>query len=71
MKNKYKVQKRQWGKWTVRGKATFNYIHDMLMNHYELICPPKFGQRPPTKIRKLLAWNTAWLAADAASESYE
>ena len=70
MKNKYKVPKKQWGKWTERGRGVFNYIYDVLMYQFKVVCPPKFGELS-TNTRKVVAWNTAWLAADAASESYE
>lgn len=70
MKNQYRVPKKQWNKWNERGHVTFNYIYDILMNQFKVVCPPKFGELP-TQTRKVVAWNTAWLAADSASDLYE
>ena len=69
-KNSFKVPKKQWAKWTIRGRETFNYLYDILINNFKIVCPPKFGELP-AQSRKVVAWNTAWLAADAASEDYE
>lgn len=66
MKNQFKVPKKQWVKWNENGRRMFGYIYDMLMNNFEVICPPRFGELP-TQTRKVVAWNTAWLAADVAS----
>lgn len=69
-RNLFKVPKKQWAKWTVRGRETFNYIYDILMHNFKVVCPPKFGELHG-KTRKVVAWNTAWLAADAASMDYK
>lgn len=70
MKNQYKVPNKQWNKWNEQGKITFNYIYDVLMNQFKVVCPPKFGELP-ANTRKVVAWNTAWLAADSASDLYK
>lgn len=70
MKNQFRVPKKQWNKWNETGRITFNYIYDILMNQFKVVCPPKFGELP-IQTRKVVAWNTAWLAADSASGLYQ
>jgi hypothetical protein len=65
-KNKHKVQKEQWERWSPRGHYVFNSVYEQVLDQ-TVFSHPK--TRPVTaKQWKTTAWNAAWVAADAASE---
>jgi hypothetical protein len=62
--NKYKAPKKMWRRWGVVGQRVFNEMFATLRDNPRFVV---FADEPlPTKRRwRVVAWNTAWLAADA------
>ena len=64
-KNTYKVPKAQWKKWSEVARDVFNDLYYTLTrNKQSLFTHPKQVRLPKNQWRTI-AWNTAWLAADA------
>lgn len=68
MRNLYKVPKRQWRKWSETAKAVFNETYRTMINGWSVLFPPSLG-KISKPARKVAAWNTAWIAADAVREA--
>lgn len=68
VKNAYKVPKKQWNKWNRSGRMVFNYTFCVVGGAQDVIIHPK-APKLPTHQWKTTAWNTAWLAADAATKA--
>lgn len=63
MENKYKVPAKQWKKWNHLQKHIFERTYEALSVCGSIIYPP--GMKTTPKQIKVVAWNAAWLAADA------
>lgn len=67
IKNKNRVPKKQWSKWSKEAKAIFNDCYDFFFNNQGLVMHPKAHELKPDHW-KTVAWNAAWIAADACDE---
>lgn len=67
MKNIHKVNHRNWNKWGDIGQKVFNGTYELLKLNREIMLHPK-TPRIPEDEWNTVAWNAAWLAADAAIE---
>lgn len=66
--NVYKVPEKQWRKWSVAGRETFNWIFGLMFKSPRLFRHPSETSKLRTKEQvKTPAWNAAWLAADAVT----
>lgn len=63
--NLFKVPKKEWAKWTLVGKHTFNKVYSM-MSQQDLIKHTEATPVPDTHW-KVIAWNAAFLAASITS----
>lgn len=62
-KNINHVPKKAWSKWNDSSRRVFNRMYRQMMAGPELFKHP--GAPKPKPIHwKVLAWNTAWIAAD-------
>lgn len=67
MRNLYRVQKKQWRKWSTAARKVFNETYRFMMRNPNLMLHPK--QEPPKPVHwKTTAWNAAWIAADAVDD---
>ena len=67
-KNKSRVPKSQWKKWGSDARITFNWLYGLMVNFPDLFNHPKAIKMNQTHW-KTVAWNTAWLAADAVHDA--
>lgn len=65
VKNQFKVQHRVWTRWGNPAKMVFNNLYENIMQNPEFVFPPKMSVEISQKDLKVIAWNAAWLAADA------
>ena len=68
IKNSNRVPKKQWSKWSKEAKAIFNSCYDFFMNNQKTMNHPKADKQPAFHW-KTVAWNAAWIAADACDDS--
>lgn len=67
-RNIYKVPVRQWRKWSELARLIFNEMFFTLKENQSVLTHPK--TQPISKREwRTQAWNSAWLAADAAMHS--
>lgn len=66
MSNKYKVPVKQWRKWSDAARKVFNEVYFTIRNNVRVVFPPK-AQDLPRQSVQVIAWNSAWIAADAAN----
>jgi hypothetical protein len=66
--NQFKVPQSQWRKWGDPARNAFNWLYDLMMNQPSLFNHPKALKQEP-KHWKTVAWNSAWLAADAVKDA--
>lgn len=67
--NKNKVPKKQWRKWSRQARAVFNEIYEAIYRGHRTLFPPAFTNTNFTaKTIKVMAWNSAWVAASACDE---
>jgi hypothetical protein len=62
--NVYRVPKRQWRKWAEVERAVFNGVLGSVRDGWDVLFPASM-QSVPRQARRVAAWNTAWIAADA------
>lgn len=62
--NRYRVQKKQWGKWPLLAKMVFNETYFVMTKNVDLFMHPK-AEKPTKEEWKTTAWNAAWTAAEA------
>ena len=67
MTNRYKVQKKQWTKWSVYARAIFNSSYKFFLSNQDLMRHPE-APRLPAKLWKTIAWNAAWIAAASCDD---
>lgn len=66
--NKYKVQEKQWAKWSNHARRVFNDVyHDMRPSMQGTLTGP-FCPVLRRVDWNVLRWNASWLAADAANK---
>jgi len=57
---------RAWRRWSARSRRVFvETLHNLTAN-WALLAPPSLELVGTKRARRTLAWNAAWLAADAA-----
>lgn len=66
--NRYKVSKRQWSRWSKSARQVFNSLYYQLRIGKSVLTPPSF-ERIKAGPWSVVAWNVAWIAADAVDES--
>ena len=67
-RNRYRVQRGQWRKWNAKARETFNWLYGLMMDQPSLFNHPKAIKQKPAHW-KTVAWNSAWLAADAVRDA--
>lgn len=67
IKNKHKVSKRKWNRWSEKAKEVFNTVRDSMKTDPELFWHPK-QPKINSKWWDTTTWNAAWIAADAVDE---
>jgi hypothetical protein len=67
MRNKHNVPKKTWNKWNHVARYVFNQTYGSVLHGSDVLFPPAASalKRPSIKV---IAWNTAWVAADAVRE---
>lgn len=68
MPNVYKVAKIQWKRWPELAQRVFIEQYAMMMENPNMFLHPKMGRvcdKGTKKMWKTVAWNSAWIAADA------
>lgn len=65
-RNKFKVPKRTWARWTEVGRQVFNILFESMIANQSVYIHPKSSIRPQDHWRTT-CWNAAWTVADAAS----
>jgi len=63
-KNIYRVKPKVWRQWSQKAQEVFNRVYDFNMDNQKLVTHPKQEAMKPS-YWKTIAWNTAWIAADA------
>ena len=67
-KNVNRVPKKQWMKWSTNARLAFNRSYEFIYNNQDLIIHPRAATASPFHW-KTIAWNAAWIAADAIDDS--
>lgn len=67
-KNVNRVPKKQWMKWSAGARVAFNRSYEFIYYNQDLIIHPKAATASPIQW-KTIAWNAAWIAADATDDS--
>lgn len=66
-KNAHRVPQRQWRKWGDKAREVFNSLYYTLLHNQSVVTHP--NQDPlPKSHWNTVAWNSAWLAADAVAK---
>lgn len=68
IKNENRVPKKQWNEWSEKGRGIFNKTYDFLYYNQALTTHPKTEKIPDSQW-KTIAWNAAWIAADACDDT--
>lgn len=63
-KNRYKVSKKKWRKWSEAAHAVFNDLYANVLYNQDVFSHPSAVQQKG-KHWKTTAWNVAWWAADS------
>ncbi len=61
------MSRRTWHRWTPAGRRVFVETIRNLSEHWDMLAPDALKGAGTQRARRTLAWNAAWLAADAAS----
>ena len=67
MRNRYRVNKKQWAKFGAVGQAVFNQLYASMTR-----CPWVYqagSLRVPTRAWRIVAWNAAFVAASEAKKA--
>lgn len=62
--NTYKVPIKQWRKWDDQARFTFNRVYSSIIDNWHILAPDSMQPIKPAA-RKVLAWNIAWVNAEA------
>jgi len=65
-RNQYDVPLRRWRRWSKVARGVFNETYRVLTVGWNVVAPESM-RAVRAKSRRVLAWNTAWCAADAAN----
>lgn len=63
-----KVPKKQWERWSLAARESFNRTYDFLYCNQKLVTHPKMTEIKPEHW-KTIAWNAAWIAADSVDDT--
>lgn len=66
MKNVFRVPKKRWRKWSALARKVFNEVYEAVKDNAPVLFPPGLNKLPAHLV-KVIAWNTAWIAADSAN----
>lgn len=66
-RNRYKVQKRMWRKWSQAARKVFNDTHFQMINSQWIFTHPQ-ADKISREHWKTIAWNAAWTAAEAVRD---
>lgn len=66
--NENRVPQKQWRKWNIKARRVFNDLYSSLMDS-QLWLPNSLQKKITPQEHKVISWNAAWLAADAAKEA--
>lgn len=66
-RNHNRVPKKQWGKWSKGARQAFNRVYTFMMENPDLMNHPNEPRMKPFHW-KTVAWNAAWIAADAVDD---
>ena len=64
MRNQFKVPLNKWKKWSILAKKVFNSQFETLKNNQKVLTHPQMKE-VSKRMWSTVAWNSAWLAADA------
>lgn len=64
MKNTQHVPIKQWRKWSDTARRVFNSLYVQIRDNHEILFPKSAHKLTKTAV-KIIAWNSAWVAADA------
>jgi hypothetical protein len=65
MKNTYRVPQKKWTRWSAQAKGVFNTVYKAIRGDHRTLFPTA-AQHLPAQSVQVIAWNAAWIAADAA-----
>lgn len=63
VENTFKVNKKQWKRWSPQARRVFNYVYDWMNENQDLFKHPK-GIEQTDEHWETTAFNAAWAAAD-------
>lgn len=63
MTNRFKVPRKAWNGWSDYSRLVFNEVYSTVKNKYKILFPPSAHKLTKQAI-EVIAWNTAWVAAD-------
>lgn len=66
--NKFKVPMKKWKTWSPAARTIFNRVYDFMMDNQWAMLHPKQPTLKPDHY-KTIAWNAAWIAADAVDNT--
>lgn len=66
--NVNRVPKKAWARWSKMARAVFNETYHAVFRGWDHLAPESL-QATKAQARKVLAWNSAWMAADAADDA--
>ena len=67
-RNRSRVPKKQWRKWSVSARAVFNELYRVMLGNPDLF--QATGAPTPKPFNwKVTSWNAAWIAADAVDDA--
>ena len=68
MRNLHRVPLRKWRRWSEGARCVFNETYTAIYEGWGTLAPDS-AQGVPRRGRRVIAWNAAWIAADAAAEA--
>lgn len=68
VRNRNRVPQKQWWKWSVPARQVFNRVYTFMMRNPDMMNHPSQPRMKPFHW-KTVAWNAAWIAADAVDDS--
>ena len=63
--NLYRVPVRKWVKWGPMARQVFNEVYSAMSRNQRLFLHPQ-AEKVSKRLWRTVAWNAAWIAADAA-----
>ena len=68
MSHRNRVPKKQWRTWSLQARRVFNDTYSFIHDNPDLMQHPA-APKPKPFHWKTVAWNAAWIAADAVDDS--